>query len=240
MLGALCLAGANASRAAETHVAVPANFSEPAKEIAQLFEKQTGHKAVLSFGSTGQFYAQITHGAPFQVFLSADQAAPKKLVDEGRGIESSQFTYAVGRLVLFSTHAHLVVGERTLHDARFDKLAIANPTTAPYGAAAVEAMKSLGVYNALAPKIVQGNNIAQAFQFVDTGNAELGFVALSQVVSRQSGSRWIVAAHLYSPIRQDAVLLQGAANSDASRAFLEFLKGPEAVAVVERWGYGNK
>jgi molybdate transport system substrate-binding protein len=230
------LAGAPA-HAADTNVAVAANFTKPAKEIAKIFETKTGHKAILSFGATGQFYAQITQGAPFQVFLSADDTTPKKLASEGHAVGNSLFTYAIGKLVLFSKDAGLVKGEQTLRDAKFNKLAIANPATAPYGAAGVEAMKKLGVYDAIAPKIVQGSNISQTFQFVDTGNAELGFVALSQVIEKSGGSRWIVPANLYTPIRQDAVLLKPGENNAAAKAFLAFLKGPEAKAIIERFGY---
>ncbi len=225
---------------AEANVAVAANFAEPAKEIARLFEERTGHKAVLSFGATGGFYTQITQGAPFAVFLSADQSTPKKLAAEGLAAADSLFTYAVGKLVLFSADADRVHGAATLRAAAFNKIAIADPKTAPYGAAAVETMKSLGIYDKLLDKIVQGSNIVQAYQFVVTGNAELGFVALSQVVNRHDGSRWLVAADLYAPIRQDAVLLTGAGSNAAAAAFLSFLKNPEAVAVIEKYGYGIK
>jgi molybdate transport system substrate-binding protein len=237
---AFAIATSCAAQAADTNVAIAANFTEPAKEIAQLFESKTGHKAILSFGATGQFYTQITQAAPFQVFLSADQSTPKKLVDGGLAVQDSVFTYAVGKIVLFSRNAELVKGEQTLRDAQFNKMAIANPTTAPYGAAAIEAMKALGVYEKLTGKIVQGSNIAQTFQFVDTENAELGFVALSQVIERQGGSRWIVPANLYTPIRQDAVLLKEGAGNDAARGFAAFLKGPEAAVVIEKFGYGTK
>jgi molybdate transport system substrate-binding protein len=240
VVAAIATGAPYAAQAAETNVAVAANFNDPCTEIAQLFASKTGHKAVLSFGATGQFYTQITQAAPFQVFLSADQTTPKKLVDDGRAVGATLFTYAVGKLVLFSASADLVTGEQTLRDAKFAKIAIANPTTAPYGAAAIETMKALGVYDKLSGKIVQGSNIAQTFQFVDTGNAELGFVALSQVIKRQGGSRWIVTANLYSPIRQGAVLLKSGADNEAARAFLAFLKGPEAAAVIEKYGYGTK
>jgi molybdate transport system substrate-binding protein len=152
-----------AAHAADTNVAVAANFTEPAKEIAQIFESKTGHRAVLSFGATGQFYTQITQAAPFQVLLSADQSTPKRLIDDGLAVAKSLFTYAVGKLVLFSGNATLVTGEQTLRDAKFNKIAIADPATAPYGTAAVEAMRALSVYDALASKIVQGSNIAQTF-----------------------------------------------------------------------------
>lgn len=227
-----------ASVAAEVKVAVAANFTEPAKEISALFEKATGNTAALSFGATGQFYTQITQDAPFEVFLSADQKTPKKAVTEGFAIKDSLFTYATGKVVLFSKSKDLVKGEETLKEGKFAKIAIANPETAPYGAAGVEVMKKLGVYDALASKIVQGNNIAQAYQFVDTGNAELGFVALSQVIKKDEGSRWIVPDKLYSTIAQDAVLLKKGESNPAAKAFLDFLKGKEARAVIEKYGYG--
>jgi molybdate transport system substrate-binding protein len=224
--------------AADINVAVAANFTEAAKEIAALFERKTGNKLVLSFGSSGQFYTQITQDAPFQVFLSADQERPGKAVADGYAVPGSRFTYAVGKLVLWSRDANLVKGESTLKQGAFDKIAIANPTAAPYGVAAIETMKALRVYETLQPKIVQGNNIAQTFQFIDTGNAELGFVALSQVVERNEGSRWLVASNLYSPINQDAVLLKKGASEPAAKAFLDFLKGPEAAAIEAKFGYG--
>ena len=239
LLAAIAIGMGGTAQADDTNIAVAANFTEPAKEIAQLFERKTGNRAILSFGATGQLYTQITQGAPFQVLLSADQSTPKKLVDEGLAIADSLFTYAAGKLVLFSASAGLVTGEQTLRAGKFSKIAIANPTTAPYGAAAVETMKALGVYDALAAKIVRGNNIAQTFQFIETGNAELGFVALSQVVVRPGGSRWIVAANLYKAIQQDAVLLGGGAGSGAAKAFLAFLKAPQANAVIEKYGYAT-
>ena len=235
---AIAFALACPAHAATCNIAVAANFTEPAREIAQVFETKTGHKAMLSFGATGQFYTQITQAAPFEAFLSADESTPKRLVDGG--FADSLFTYAVGKLVLFSGQAGLVTGEQTLRDSKFSKIAIANPVTAPYGAAAVETMKSIGVYEALSGKIVQGSDIAQTFVFVDTGNAELGFVALSQVIMRQGGSRWIVPANLYRPIRQDAVLLRNGAENQAAKAFLAFLKGPEANTVIEKFGYTSK
>jgi molybdate transport system substrate-binding protein len=239
-LAATAVATPVLAQAPNTNVAVAANFTEPSREIAQLFKSKTGDEAVLSFGSTGQFYTQITQAAPFQVFLSADQSTPKKLVDNGLAVADSLFTYAVGKLILFSRSPGLMMGEQTLREAKFNKIAIANPATAPYGAAAVETMKALGVYDALAGKIVQGENISQTFQFVDTGNAELGFVALSQVVAAQGGSRWVVPSNLYGAIRQDAVLLRSGADNAAAKAFLAFLKGPEALAVIEKYGYGTK
>jgi molybdate transport system substrate-binding protein len=235
---ALALGAALPAQAAQTNVAVAANFSDAANEIAQAFKAKTGHEAVLSFGSTGQFYTQITQDAPFEVFLAADDERPTKAVEEGFAVPGSQFTYAIGKLVLWSKDPHLVQGEATLKSGDFTKISIANPEAAPYGAAAVQAMKALGVYDQLAPKIVQGNNITQAFQFVQTGNAELGFVALAQVIDDKEGSRWEVTDDLYDPIKQDAVLLKKGADNEAAKAFLEFLQGPEAEAIIARFGYG--
>ncbi|MDB5594192.1 MAG: modA [Hyphomicrobiales bacterium] len=225
--------------AAQTNVAVAANFTDAAKEIASAFKQKTGHEAVLSFGSSGQLYAQITQDAPFQILLSADDERPKKLVDEGLGVETGRFTYAVGKLVLWSKAAGTVNGEETLKAAAFNKISIANPTAAPYGAAAIEAMKALRIYDALQPKIVQGNSIAQAFQFIDTGNAELGFIAASQLAGNDSGSRWTVPQTLYTPIRQDAVLLKKGQGQEAAVAFMAFLKGPEARAIILKFGYAG-
>ena len=236
-LGALLVSLAPPAEAAQTHVAVAANFTEPAKEIAALFKQKTGHEAVLIFGASGAFFTQITHGAPFEVFLSADSERPKAAVDGGFAVADSVFTYAIGKLVLWSRVVDVTDGEAALKAGQFQKLSIANPVAAPYGTAAVEAMKALGVYDALQPKIVQGNSIAQAFQFVDTRNAEVGFVALSQLYGVTAGTRWEVPQALYSPIRQDAVLLKTGADSEASKAFLDFLKGPEARAIIGRFGY---
>jgi molybdate transport system substrate-binding protein len=233
---ALLLSAGNAY-AAQINVAVAANFTEPAKEIAAAFKEKTGNEAVLSFGASGQFYTQITQGAPFDVLLSADDSRPKKLVEDGLAVPASRFTYAIGKLVLWSKTPNLVKGEETLKAASFLKLSICNPAAAPYGAAAVQAMKSLGVYEAMQPKLVEGATITQAYQFVETGNAELGFVALSQLKGNDSGSRWLVPQDLYSPIRQDAVLLKSSATNEAASAFIAFLKGAEARAIIEKYGY---
>ncbi|HVQ72615.1 MAG TPA: molybdate ABC transporter substrate-binding protein [Bradyrhizobium sp.] len=223
--------------AAQTNVAVAANFTEAAKEIAAAFKAKTGHEAVLSFGATGQFYTQITQGAPFQILLSADTARPKKLVEDGLAVTGSNFTYAVGKLVLWSKTPGLVKGEETLKTASFAKLSICNPVAAPYGAAAIEAMKSLKMIETLQPKLVEGATITQAYQFVETGNAEVGFVALSQLVGSESGSRWLVPQELYSPIRQDAVLLKSGASNEAATGFIAFLRSPEARTIIEKYGY---
>jgi molybdate transport system substrate-binding protein len=225
--------------AGEVKVAVAANFTDAIKEIGAAFEKATGHKPVFSLGASGQLYTQITQAAPFEVFLSADQERPKKAVEDGFAVKDSLFTYATGKIVLFSKNKDLVKGAETLKGDGFTKIAIASPQTAPYGAAAIEAMKKLGVYDAFSAKIVQGNNIAQTYQFVDTGNAEIGFVALSQVIGKDIGSQWIVPAELYSVIAQDAVLLKTGENSEAAKAFLAFLKGSEAKAVKAKFGYGE-
>ncbi|HVX74721.1 MAG TPA: molybdate ABC transporter substrate-binding protein [Bradyrhizobium sp.] len=234
---ALLMLTAGHAQAGEINVAVAANFTEPAKEIAAAFKQKTGHDAVLSFGASGQFYSQITQGAPFQVFLSADDSRPKKLVDDGLAVPDSRFTYAIGKLVLWSKTPNLVKGEETLKAATFAKLSICNPAAAPYGVAAVEAMKSLHVYEAMQPKLVEGATITQAYQFVETGNAELGFVALSQLTGNDSGSRWLVPQELYHPIRQDAVLLKSGVANQAAPAFMSFLKSPEARAIIAKYGY---
>jgi molybdate transport system substrate-binding protein len=236
-LAASCLWSSGAAWAASTNVAVAANFTDAAKEIAAAFKAKTGDDAVLSFGASGQFYTQIKQDAPFEILLSADDSRPKKLVEEGLGVADSRFTYAVGKLVLWSKSADVVKGPETLSAGAFAKLAIANPTAAPYGAAAIETLKALKLYDALQSKVVQGENISQTFQFVDTGNAELGFVALSQLAKVSSGSRWLVPQTLYSPILQDAVLLKKGAANTAATAFLAFLKGPEARAIIEKYGY---
>jgi molybdate transport system substrate-binding protein len=226
------------SRAGEVRIAVAANFTEAAREIGAAFEKQTGHKPVFSFGASGQFYAQITQGAPFEVFLSADKERPQKAVEEGLAVKDSVFTYATGRLVLFSLAKGLVAGPDTLKAGNFAKLAIANPATAPYGAAAVETMKRLGVYDAISPRIVQGNNISQTYQFIAAGAAELGFVALSQVIGKDEGSQWIVPEGHHTVIAQDAVLLKAGEVNHAAKVFLQFLKGDEAKAIKQKFGYG--
>lgn len=240
LAGLLAAASAPAEvSAAEVKVAVAANFTEPAREIAARFKARTGHDAVLAFGSSGQFYVQIANGAPFEVFLSADAERPQKAEAEGLAIAGSRFTYAVGRLVLFSRTPGLVDGRgAVLRGGRFQRLAIADPRTAPYGVAAIETLQRLGLAETLAPKLVQGTSITQAWQFVDTGAAELGFVALSQVAAVKGGSRWIVPEAEHTPIAQQAVLLKAGAANPAARAFLAFLRGPEAKAVIRGYGYG--
>jgi len=234
----LTTAGAHA---AEVQVAVAANFTAPMQKIADAFAQDTGHKAVLAFGATGKFYAQITNGAPFEVLLAADDETPARLEAEKQAVPGTRFTYATGKLVLWSAKEGYVDGQgKVLQDGRFAHLSIANPKAAPYGAAAVETLTKLDLYQRLRPRIVQGENIAQAHQFVSTGNAELGFVALSQV-SRDgrftSGSGWIVPESMHGPIRQDAViLLKGAANP-AARALADYLKSDKAKGIIRAYGY---
>jgi len=237
LIAVMALAGP--ALAGETQVAVAANFTEPAKEIAAAFTKATGHQAALSFGSSGQFYTQIAHGAPYEVFLSADAERVKMAEQAGFGVPGSRFTYAVGRLVLYSKTPGLVDGRgAVLRSGRFAKLAIADPGAAPYGAAAVQTMQNLKVYDRLKPKIVRGASITQAYQFAATGAAEVGFVALSQVVDERGGSRWIVPTNLYAPIEQQAILLKTGQGSPAAKAFMAYLKGPQARAIIRRYGYG--
>jgi molybdate transport system substrate-binding protein len=232
------------ARADEVQVAVAANFTAPAQRIAAEFEKDTGHKALLSFGATGKFYAQIRNGAPFEVLLAADDETPARLVHEGAAVAESRFTYAVGRLVLWSAQPGVVDPQgEVLRKSRFQHLAIANPKLAPYGAAAVETLQSLKLLDALQPRIVQGENIAQAYQFVATGNAELGFVALSQVMAEgriASGSAWVVPASMHKPILQDAVLLQAGKGHAAAEAWLKFLAGAKAREVIRSFGYETR
>ncbi len=226
-------------RADTVHVAVAANFTETARELAREFKNYSGHEAVLSFGASGQFYAQIKEGAPFEVFLSADDARPKKLVEDNLGVADEEFTYAVGKLVLWSRKPGLSLNEETLKKGDFSKIAIANPVAAPYGAAAVEVMKALDIYDELLPKIVQGNSVAQTFQFVNTDNAELGFIALSQIPNRKEGSWWIVPDKYYKEIDQDAVLLKSGAKNNAARAFMAFLRSSVAHSIIQKSGYAT-
>ncbi|WP_337996728.1 molybdate ABC transporter substrate-binding protein [Oleispirillum naphthae] len=229
------------AQAGETLVAVAANFTAAAKEIGASFTAKTGHGVKFSFGSTGKLYTQISQGAPFEAFLAADDKRPAKAEKEGFGVPGSSFTYAVGKLVLWSKTPGLVDAKgAVLKTGKFNKVAIANPAAAPYGAAAVAAMQAMGVYDALKPKIVEGNNISQAHQFAATGAAELGFVAGSQVALTPEGSRWMVPDALYSPIYQDAVLLTKGAKNPAATAFLDYLRGPEAAEVLAKYGYGAR
>ncbi len=225
----------------ELKVAVAANFTDATRDIIPLFEKASGHSVKASFGSTGKLYAQIENGAPFQVFLAADVKTPGKAEQQGLAVPGTRFTYARGKLVLWSAKPGLVAGgEAFLKAGGFEHLSIANPQTAPYGLAAQQVMEHLDVWSALQPKLVRGESIAQAFQFVATGNAEVGFVALSQVKAwkGEPGSLWEIPQGHYARIEQQAVLLEKGKQSEAARAFLAFLKGPEARAVITGYGYG--
>jgi molybdate transport system substrate-binding protein len=228
-------------QAADVTVAVAANFTAPMQRIAQLFEQDTGHKALLSIGSTGNFYAQIKNGAPFDVLLAADDETPARLEKEGLAVTASRFTYAVGKLVLWSKRAGFVDDKgAVLRAGNFQRLAVANPKLAPYGVAAVEVLTQMGVMPAVLPRLVQGDNIAQAYQFVFTENAQLGFVAMSQVMLEgklSQGSVWVVPTHLYTPIRQDAVLLAKGRNIGAAQALMTYLRSDKAQAVIRAYGY---
>lgn len=227
--------------AGEVQVAVASNFTAPMKQIAADYEKATGHKVVLSFGASGKFYAQIKNGAPFQLFLSADDEKPIQLDRDGLSVPGSRFTYATGALVLWSPKPGIVDTKGDmLTKGNFSKIAIANPKLAPYGTAAMEVLTKRGILPAVQPKIVQGENIAQTFQFVSTGNAELGFVALSQVMKNgkiSSGSGWVVPANLHSPIRQDAVLLQNGKGNPAAEGLLQYLKTEKVQGLIRTYGY---
>ena len=231
----------NTAWADEVQVAVAANFTAPIQAIAKDFEKDTGHKLVAAYGATGQFYAQINNGAPFDVLLAADDTTPARLEREGASVPGSRFTYAIGSLVLWSADANYLDGtDAALKAGQFKHLSIANPKAAPYGLAATQVLAKLGLSEAVKGKLVEGQNITQAHQFVSTGNAELGFVALSQVYQDgklSSGSAWIVPAELYAPIKQDAAILKPGANNPAATALVEYLKGPEAAKVIESFGY---
>ena len=227
---------------AETvRVAVAANFTVPMNAIAAEFTQDTGHQAKLAFGGSGKFYAQIKNGAPFQMLLSADNETPAKLVQEGMAVAESRRTYAIGRLVLWSAQPGIVDAKaEVLKKNQFNKLAIANPKLAPYGKAAVEVLSGMGLLAPLTPKFVQGENIAQTWQFVSTGNAELGFVALSQVMKDGKigrGSGWIVPAKLHTPIRQDAVILTSGKGNAAADALMKYLKSEKAKAIIKSYGY---
>jgi len=239
---ALC-APALSAQAAEVSVAVAANFTATMHKLAAQFEQHTGHKARLAFGSTGRLYAQIRHGAPFDVLLAADAETPARLEREGLGVAGSRSTYAIGRLVLWSAQPGLVDPQgQVLKTAAFDKIAVADPKLAPYGAAAMQAMTRLGVLNTLRPKFVLGESIGQAYQFVASGNAALGFVALSQVYAEgrlTQGSAWPVPAELHAPIRQDALLLRRGQGNPAATALLQYLQSEPARALMRAHGYGH-
>ncbi len=237
------LAGAAPVQAAEVLAAVAANYAEAVEELRPIFEKSTGHRLQTTTGSTGKLYSQIKEGAPFHVLLSADAKTPVRMESEGAAVPGTRFTYAIGRLTLWSSDPGRIRGDGKAalmaNDVRH--IAIANPDLAPYGVAAREALDSMGLWKALQGKIVMGQNIGQTHSMVSTGNAQLGFVALSAVLSPRApaqGSRWDVPQSMFAPIRQDAILLKAGAGNGAARAFLAFLKSPEARRIAERFGYG--
>jgi molybdate transport system substrate-binding protein len=237
LLALLLMLLALPARAGSTNVAVAANFTETATAIAAAFKAATGHEAVLSFGASGALYAQITQGAPFDILLSADQERVRQTEEAGLAVPETRFTYAVGRLVLWSRDGRATLGDAALKAGGFRKLAIANPASAPYGGAAIETLRALKLYDGMKAKIVQGASIAQTFQFAATGNADMAFVALSQVISRTEGGRWLVPQTLHKPILQDAVLLRTGEANAAAKAFMAFLKGDDARFFIERQGY---
>ena len=236
LLGLSCVA-----QAADVQVAVAANFAGPFEKIAADFAAETGHKAVVSVGSTGKFYSQIKNGAPFEILLAADDETPKKLITETDGVAGSQFTYAIGKLVLWSAKPGVVDDKgAVLSKADIVHIAICDPKLAPYGLAAEEALKASKLYDTLKPKFVTAESITQAYQFTASGNAEIGFIALSQVAvpgKPQTGSYWIVPANLYSALRQDAVLLKKGEANPAAAALLKYLKSEKAKVVIKSYGY---
>lgn len=231
-----------AAQAETVQVAVASNFAGAMAMIATSFEKDTGHKAQVSTGATGKFYAQIKNGAPFEVLLAADDTTPAKLEHDGLAVPGARFTYAVGKLALWSAKPNFVDSEgNILKQGQFAHISLANPKTAPYGAAAMDVMRHLDVLKTLEPKFVQGENIAQTQQFIATGNAELGFVALSQVFrdgQLTRGSFWLIPENLYAPIRQDATLLKTGEDHPAAKALLAYLKSAAAKSIIQSLGYG--
>jgi len=239
---ALLLVGQASWAGTKVLVAVASNFSKPMTEIAAEFEKATGHSAKLSFGSSGKFISQLENGAPFEVLLSADEKGPQKLEQTGLAVPGTHFTYALGKLVLWSSSPGYVDDQgKILTSGGFKHLALADPKLAPYGAAAIDVVKGLNLQNKLKPLFVLGENIAQTYQFISTGNAELGFVALSQVIENghcATGSCWIIPEDRYAPIRQDAALMTKGAENPAASALLSYLKSAPALAIIEKYGYG--
>ena len=238
LIGCLAVTGVQAD---EVQVAVAANFTAPIQAIASEFEKDTGHKLIAAYGATGQFYTQIKNGAPFEVFLAADDSTPEKLEKEGDIVPGSRFTYAIGTLALWSAKdGYVDDAGKVLKKNQFKHLSIANPKAAPYGLAATQVLAKLGLTDKVKDKIVEGQNITQAYQFVSTGNAELGFVALSQIFKDgkvSHGSAWIIPETMHDPIKQDAVILKKGENNPAAKALTEYLKGPKAEAIIKSYGY---
>ena len=238
------LALSAAAQAEVVQIAVAANFTAPARALAEIFARTTGHEAKLSFGATGAFYTQIKNGAPFDILLAADDERPIRLEKEGDTVPGSRFTYAVGQLVLWSAKPGFVDDQgAVLKGGNFNKIAMANPKLAPYGAAAVETMDKLGLAAALTPKLVTGESIGQTYNFIATGNAELGFVALAQVLDggkMKSGSMWVVPAKYHAPIIQDAVILKRAAANPAAKAWMALMRSPNTQDFIRSYGYEVK
>ncbi len=237
---ALVMIGVTPALAEQALVAVAANFLPPFRELAIEFETSTGHSLRVAAGSSGNFYSQIKNGAPFDVLFSADAERPKLLEEEGLAVKGSRVTYAIGRLALWSPNPDLVKGEQTLRSEHFKHLAIANPKTAPYGVAAMQTMQKLGVWETLQPRIVMGENLGQTMGFIESGNAKLGFVALSQTLDpklKVKGARWDVPSQFHDPIKQDVVLLTKGKDNPAAKALMEFIGSPQAKSIIERYGY---
>jgi molybdate transport system substrate-binding protein len=242
LAGALLFgASVQVANAGEVNAAVAANFAEPVKQLAELFQKESGHTVKLSFGSSGKFTSQIKEGAPFDVFLAADEKNPSLLEKEGLAVEGSRFVYALGKLVLWSAQPGFVDDKGyVLRKGNYNRIAYADPKLAPYGLAAKETLEDLGLWSVVQGKLVTGESITQTYQFVATGNAELGFIALSQITKEgkvAEGSLWLVPAHMYNPIKQSAVQLTAAQDKVAAQAFMTFLKSGKAVAVIRSFGY---
>ncbi|MBW4934647.1 molybdate ABC transporter substrate-binding protein [Marinobacter sp. F4206] len=237
---ALWLIACGPALAADVRLAVAANFTDTGDELIAAFAEATGLQASASYGSTGKLYAQILHGAPFDVFLAADRRRPELLEDNGHGVKGTRFTYAQGRLVLWSPQPGLLETPETwLASGDFTRLAIANPKTAPYGQAAREVLSRLALWNPLQQRLVRGDSIAQTFQFVATANAQAGFVALSQIRAwnDRNGSLWLIPPAHYSPINQQAILLTQGEHNTAARQWLDFLRSETARNIIERYGY---
>ncbi len=241
LLPVLLLMSVLTVNAAEVLVAVAANFSAPAQKIATSFEQDTGHRAVISIGSTGKFYTQIRNGAPFHVFLAADDETPTRLAKEGQAVEGTQFTYAIGKLVLWSKQAQLVDDRgEILKKGNFAHIAIADPKLAPYGIAAMQVLSKMGLDKQLSPKFVWGENISQTFLYVDSNATEVGFVALSQVLQEGrigQGSVWIVPISMYESLKQNAVLLNTGKNNPAAESFMKYLQTSKAQQIIKTYGY---
>ncbi|MBQ0745105.1 MAG: molybdate ABC transporter substrate-binding protein [Marinobacter sp.] len=236
----LLLALSSMAHAADVRLAVAANFTDTARDLIAAFGEATGLETVASYGSTGKLYAQIEHGAPFDVFLAADSRRPELLEENGQGVGGTRFTYAKGKLALWSSVPGTFEDPKAwLESGGFARLAIANPKTAPYGLAAQQVLSELGVWESLQSRLVRGDSIAQTFQFVATTNAQSGFVALSQVRAwdEKGGSLWLIPQAYYSPIKQQAILLTRSETKNAAHQWLEFLRGDEARGIIEESGY---